>query len=254
MSQKIKSIKYEDNEAISSEEDVVIESPLKLTIQGEFNTNTIYIMRTPGDDEELALGFLFTQGIISGIEDIVSLEVNENEVHVKIAKPVKFEREILVNSSCGICGNPTMLKILENKNTNFKINASLILSLPEKMIKKQKLFQETGGLHAAALFDREGNLIDIKEDVGRHNAVDKLIGKMISKKLDGSLYILQVSGRAGYEIVEKAIIGKIPIISAISAPTTSSIELCKITGTTLIGFIRQNKFNIYAHPERIIFD
>ncbi|AWR96777.1 formate dehydrogenase accessory sulfurtransferase FdhD [Acidianus sulfidivorans JP7] len=255
MSQKIEVIKYNNGNSLISEDEIIIESPLKLTIKGtNSKITTIYIMRTPGDDKELSLGFLFTQGIISDVEDILSLETKENEVYIEISRKIDFERELLVNSSCGICGSSSMRILGINNNTNIKIKASTILSLPNKMLQKQKLFLETGGLHAAALFNTNGDLLIIKEDVGRHNAVDKLIGKALLEKIDLTSCILQVSGRAGYEIVEKAVLSKIPIISAISAPTTSAVELCKVSGSTLIGFMRENRFNIYAHPERIIID
>lgn len=251
MSEKIRILRYIEGKTFSDNDEIVIEEPLKLTIVYKDTSRTIYIMRTPIDDKELAIGFLFTQGIIKKLDDVEDTIQDKNSITVVLRNPFSFERELLVNSSCGICGNPTLVKILSRK-FDIKVNRDTLMQIPNKMINLQKIFLETGGLHAAGIFDSNGNPIFIEEDVGRHNAVDKAIGKLILSNMDSSNLILQVSGRVGYEIAEKAAIVGFPIISAISAPTTSAVELCDFVGISLVGFVRGNKLNIYTHPERII--
>ncbi len=226
------------------EDNVVAEEPLRLSVNGK----PIYILRTPGEDVELALGFLFSQGAISNIDDVIELRREQATVIVKI-RGNPPERD-LINSACGMCGAQELLNLV-NFSDNFKVRLDVLLSLPFKMRERQALFNVTGGIHAAALFSPEGNLLWLSEDVGRHNAVDKVIGHFI---IEGNIPkgILQVSGRAGYEIVQKAGAAKIPVLSAVSAPSSMAVDAADLLGLTLVGFSRGERVNIYSHPERIM--
>jgi formate dehydrogenase family accessory protein FdhD len=178
--------------------------------------------------------------------------VKNNAVEVRLSKPVKVRiRDLIVNSSCGVCGR-AFLYTLNILKSDLKVKKELIFSFPEKLREKQSVFNISGGLHATALFDPHGELLLIYEDVGRHNAVDKVVGKLLLEdKVPASNYIMQVSGRLGYEIVSKGIKAGIPIVCGISAPTSLAIEIAEEAGLTLIGFLRGKSFNIYTHDERI---
>ncbi len=248
------------NDYITSEE------PLEIRLINNNVYPVSVIMRTPVDDFPLALGFLFNEGTIK-LNDFISIDYDKNakineknniiNVNVKnINKDLISQRNFYVNSSCGVCGktnidnvfikNPKIVKI------NERINPDLILSLPGKMKENQRIFKYTGGIHAAAIFDYSGNLLNISEDIGRHNAVDKSIGKFllngIERKEDT---IMQVSGRASFEIVQKASMFGISVISSVSAPSSLAIELAETFNITLISFVRDNGFNVYTKPERI---
>jgi len=240
------------SEKVVRDDFVIEESPLEVEICSSEDCKSLVIMRTPIDDEDLVLGFAFTQGLISSIEDVKKLEkVYDNKVRLEISSKVKLSKSF-VDSSCGICGSEFIESVKSIVSISFKANPKVILSLPNKLRANQKLFEITGGLHAAGLFDLEGNLMFLSEDVGRHNAVDKVIGKLLrSNIIPPPPSILQVSGRAGYEIVMKAVISRIPVISSISAPTSGAIELAKISGITLISFLRDERFNVYSHEERL---
>ncbi|MEM0373676.1 MAG: formate dehydrogenase accessory sulfurtransferase FdhD [Sulfolobales archaeon] len=251
--------KYEIVEFLGKErkirEDLVIEeSPLEVEFCYNRECKSVIIMRTPIDEEELILGFAFTQGLISSIRDVESIErIHENKIRVNILnKIIKISKDF-IDSSCGICGSSFIEFIKDIISKKFKVESKVIFSLPIKLKENQKLFNITGALHAAGLFDTEGNLLAISEDVGRHNAVDKAIGKLLkSNMIPPPPSILQVSGRAGYEIVLKALIARIPIVSSISAPTSGAIELARASGITLISFLRNERFNVYSHEERLI--
>ncbi|MBA3431083.1 MAG: formate dehydrogenase accessory sulfurtransferase FdhD [Actinobacteria bacterium] len=220
-------------------------------------------MRTPGHDFELASGFLFTEGLI-GADDIVkvsycdTLEVDQefNVVTVRLSRPFepRAQRNFYATSSCGICGKASLDEVevmCGQVPAGPTVARSTITALPEDMRAAQKTFNATGGLHAAGLFDSSGSLKVVREDVGRHNAVDKLVGKAV---LAGSLlfgHILMVSGRTSFEIVQKAAVAGAPIVCAVSAPSSLAVEAAQRFGLTLIGFLRGDGFNIYTHPERI---
>lgn len=247
--------KVRDEEEYVGEDYVAVEEPLEI-ITCIANKCKIFaiIMRTPGDDKELSLGFLYSEGIIDSIDDVNSIEQKgENTVEVHLNKMNKVSaRDLVVNSSCGVCGR-ALLYAVEILNSNTMVKKNLIYLLPEKLKVKQNVFNITGGLHASALFNIDGDLEYFYEDVGRHNAVDKIIGSLlISKSLPADKHILQVSGRVGYEIVVKALKAGIPIVSGISAPTSLAVDLARESGITLIGFLRGKSFNIYSHPERVI--
>jgi FdhD protein len=253
VSEKVAVFKYSEDLVTKEEDEIAVEEPLKMTVRYGDKERTIYIMRTPTHDTELAVGFLYTQGIVGKVDEIKRIDIKGEEITVWIDHPFTLEREALVNSSCGVCGNPTLLKVM-TKKSQVKVKADVLMNLPNKMIKMQRIFRETGGLHGAGAFDVNGNPLLIEEDVGRHNAVDKVIGRLLLKGVDPSSLILQVSGRAGYEIAEKAAVAGFPVLSAVSAPTTSAVKMCELTGISLVGFVRGNRMNVYTHPERIVSD
>ncbi len=246
-------VRVKENEEYKDSDFVAVEEPLNIRVCFEKCEDFAIIMRTPGDDKELSLGFLYSEGVINSIHDVESIEqVKNNAVEVRLSKPVKVRiRDLIVNSSCGVCGR-AFLYTLNILKSDLKVKKELIFSFPEKLREKQSVFNISGGLHATALFDPHGELLLIYEDVGRHNAVDKLVGKLLLEdKVPASNYIMQVSGRLGYEIVSKGIKAGIPIVCGISAPTSLAIEIAEEAGLTLIGFLRGKSFNIYTHDERI---
>lgn len=254
------------------------EEPLEISVadnaDGEDFSRTIAItMRTPGSDEELALGFLFCEGIISGIAEIDNVLVKDcNYVCLSLRAGVRvdqelFERHSFVNSSCGVCGKKSIDFVLSRlspaavqansinstpDSTPMRISGTLISKLPDCLRKRQDAFESTGGSHAAALFDFSGQLLAVQEDVGRHNALDKLIGSRLKLgKLPLRDTILLLSGRASFELIQKAACAEIPIVVSIGAPSSLAVELALNCGITLIGFVREKRFNVYAAEHRI---
>ena len=238
------------------------EVPLEVRLNGQpFSV----IMRTPGADEELAVGFLFSEGIVSRACEIEHIETNDRLNIVDVVLPVnraseipkllEQRRNVVMNASCGLCGRPTLESAgLDGRAlaAGWAVNAETVSRLPVGLRQAQRAFAETGGLHAAGLFDLEANLETVAEDVGRHNAVDKVVGRMVQLRrlpLDRSL--LFVSGRSSFEIVQKAFLAGIPFVAAVSAPSSLAIELARTVGITLLGFVRDGNFNIYAHDERV---
>ena len=255
---------------------LAVEEPLEIRLAyGSPNSlitqNLAVTMRTPGNDEELALGFIFTEGIITRDTDIDRIEHvftscsenNQNTIQVILNDGVKpnllqAERNFYTTSSCGVCGKASIQAIRTVSSFAIEpldcepIHPGLIVGLPDKLAEQQQLFADTGGLHAAALFSNEGELIFIREDVGRHNALDKLIGTSLNAKiLPLTKSILLLSGRASFELVQKAAMAGIPVIAAVGAPSSLAVSLAKEFGITLIGFLRNNRFNIYSGEERI---
>jgi FdhD protein len=251
---RIKLTRIKEKEEYNDEDFVAVEEPLQIRICNRSCDTFAVIMRTPGNDKELSLGFLYSEGVIDNIEDVKNIDQRGNTIDVWISKPLKVKtRDLIVNSSCGVCGR-AFLYTIDIIKSETKAKKEVIFSLPEKLKERQNVFNITGGLHASALFTIDGELIYLYEDVGRHNAVDKIIGRLIlEKKIPASSYIMQVSGRLGYEIVSKGIKAGIPIICGISAPTSLAIEMAEEAGVTLIGFLRGRSFNIYTHMERIVF-
>ena len=243
-------------------DDLTIEEPLEIRIGREPLATT---MRTPGHDDELAAGFLVSEGIVrdrSAIAEI--LPVGDNRVVVDLArgvkiKPTSTQRFGTISSSCGLCGKTSIDAIRQNfpaiESDNVRIEIEMLLWLPEKLRNAQSDFARTGGIHAAGIFDSSGELKIIREDIGRHNAVDKAIGRAF---IDGSLplnrHVLFVSGRASFEIVQKALAAGIPIIAAVSAPSTLAVDFARESNQTLIGFLRPPNFNVYSHIERVILE
>lgn len=265
------------NGSLQSGNDILaVEEPLEIRLaygspHSLITQNLAVTMRTPGYDVELALGFIFTEGIITRITDIDRIEHvftdcsenNQNIIQVTLNEAVipnllHAERNFYTTSSCGVCGKTSIQAIrsvssFPPESVHYDpIHPDIISSLTDKLAEQQQLFATTGGLHAAALFSNEGKLIFIREDVGRHNALDKLIGtSLISKMLPLKKSILLLSGRASFELVQKAAMASIPVVVAIGAPSSLAVSLAKEFGITLIGFLRKTRFNIYSGEERI---
>jgi FdhD protein len=244
-------------------DEVAIEEPLEIRINGAPIATT---MRTPGHDDELAAGFLLSEGIVRAREELRALSVlAENLINIELAPTVKFtpaasQRFGTISSSCGLCGKTSIEFIRQQfpkigPATGTPIAESILLQLPERLRAGQGNFARTGGIHAAGIFDLSGNPVVVREDIGRHNAVDKAIGRAF---LDGLLplshHILVVSGRSSLEIVQKALAAGIPIVAAVSAPSSLAVNFARECGQTLIGFLRPPTFNVYSHVEHIAFD
>jgi FdhD protein len=251
----------DESDAVATEEP--LEVRLGFHLLGKPAQRSLAVtMRTPGSDFDLARGFLFGEGIVDDPHDIETIEVvDTNILRVTVAPEVtvdmaSVQRNFYTTSSCGVCGKASLeaLEVDEDPLTidDMRLSASLIASLPDRLRTRQSLFDATGGIHAAGLFDVNGQLLDLREDVGRHNAMDKLVGAQLAKgalPLEGSVVVW--SGRASFELVQKAVRAKIPVIVAVGAPSSLAVELARTFGLTLIGFARHNRFNIYSHPERI---
>lgn len=259
-----------------AKDQLAIEEPLEIRIafgdENERQQKSISVtMCTPGSDFELATGFLFTEGIIKSKNDILStryftgintIENKDNIVLVELQPgivfdPKKIERHFYTSSSCGVCGKSSIdavKNIFENDpvSDNIKIDASVIIELPELLRKRQEVFEHTGGLHASALFDLKGKLLLLREDVGRHNALDKLVGAALSAgDLPLDQHILLLSGRASFELIQKAAMAGIRIVCAVGAPSSLAVEMAKEFKMTLVGFLRNKRFNIYSGEQRI---
>jgi FdhD protein len=248
------------------------EEPMEIRLISSGMRRTVAVtMRTPGSDFELAAGFLYGEGIVSSQEDIrkisycvdadVDAEQQYNIVNVELRGTREYdlrplERHFYTTSACGVCGKAS-LEQLELRGCPVigpgpQVSAETIYSLPEKLRAEQGLFEATGGLHAAALFDAGGELVALKEDVGRHNATDKLIGwALLEGRLPLGDHIVMVSGRSSYEIMQKCLVAGVPIVCAVSAPSSLAVDVAREFGTTLVGFLRGSKFNVYAGSERI---
>ena len=254
-----------------TEEKIAVEEPLEISIKskGGVPKRIAVVMRTPLMDNFLAVGFLFSEGLISSGSDVLGFEgtddrgtARSNSLTVLLADSVhsidsKDTRNFFVNSSCGICGKSNISEIYSRigkvQRSKVRIKSRVLLELPEIMRIKQHVFQETGGIHAAALFNSSGDLIVVAEYIGRHNAVDKLAGYVLMNRINCNDLVLQVSGRAGYEIIQKAAISGIPVVSSVSAPSSLAVEASESMGMTLVCFVRNDRFTVYSHPERIIF-
>jgi FdhD protein len=243
-------------------DDLTIEEPLEIRIGGKPLATT---MRTPGNDDELAAGFLVSEAIVRDRSAIAGISRDgDNRVIVDLAGDVKLklkstQRFGTISSSCGLCGKTSIDAIRQSfpaiESTDVRIDIKMLLSLPEKLRKAQSDFSRTGGIHAAGIFDWSGELKIVREDIGRHNAVDKVIGRaFLDKLLPLNRHVLLVSGRASFEIVQKALGAGVPIVAAVSAPSTLAAEFARESNQTLIGFLRPPSFNIYSHIERVILE
>ncbi|MEM6631580.1 MAG: formate dehydrogenase accessory sulfurtransferase FdhD [Bacteroidota bacterium] len=271
---KISVHKYENQGQTQVEDLVVLEEPLQIiliyALEGAWHETLLTLtMRTPGHDFELSLGLLLAEGIISGYTQIKRMwycqqaDRPENTVKVQLQpgieiNPEKIQRSFLSSSSCGVCGKQHMKVLETNLPYSLIINevrtySSIINSLNEVLSSHQLNFRYTGAIHAAALFDIQGQLEIIREDIGRHNAVDKVIGASLSaKNFPLSDSILFLSSRISFELVQKALMAGIPILAAVGAPSSLAISLAEQFGLSLIGFVRNNRFNVYTHPERVL--
>lgn len=273
MPQKIRSVdltqvtEWNEGQVCDRQDFLAAEEPLEIRI-GE---NPLSVtMRTPGDDLELASGFLLTEGFVERREQIVSISQDAqagerhfgNVVHVELVPDVapdfqNLRRHFFTSSSCGICGKASIDAVrassLHSPNPHFRMDAETLLALPAALRREQDVFERTGGLHAAALFSAGGRLQVLREDIGRHNAVDKVIGWALGQglvPLRDSL--LLVSGRGGFEIVQKAIRGGIPALASVSAPSGLAVQLAREMRLTLVGFLRERRFVMYSGRERIV--
>jgi FdhD protein len=254
---------WQGNEPEQREDHLTVEEPFEVRID---QRSLAVIMRTPGHDHELAMGFLLSEGVIRQADDILSIEDAveadglplPNVVNVVLRQSgQREERHFAVSASCGLCGKNSIADLMVSTSPlevdDVHIAASVIYTLPAQLRAAQAVFTHTGGLHAAGLFTHAGELLLLREDVGRHNAVDKLIGHgLLHGTFPYSRHILMVSGRTSFEIIQKALLARIPCIAAISAPSSLAVELANQAGVTLIGFLRDHSMNVYTHPGRVV--
>ncbi len=264
--------RLEGGQAIEAPDRLASEEPLEIRLRaGELHSRVAVTMRTPGADRELALGFLFAEGVIDRIEAVVGSRLlhddwsapgePSNVLEVEIAGNelpdlARLERHFFATSACGVCGRAGIenlrLRGFRPAGAGPRVTARLLYSLPERLRAAQELFAATGGLHAAALFTAAGELVAVREDVGRHNALDKLIGWAFEDgRLPLSDTIVLVSGRSSFELVQKSIAAGVPILCSVSAPSSLAVELAMEIGQTLVGFLRDGRLNIYAGRERV---
>jgi FdhD protein len=259
---------WKDGRVETRQDDLAAEEPLEIRVDGRSLTVT---MRTPGNDFELAAGFLFTEGIVESADQIVAIreapetKITErgNIVEAELSPDVKLDlestqRNFFAASSCGICGKASIESVLRRGvravNPNFRMTPEILCQLPEKLKASQEVFSRTGGLHAAALFDRNGEMLAEREDIGRHNAVDKIIGWAVrAHRMPLAECALIVSGRGGFEIVQKAAVAGIPVVASVSACSSLAVRLAREVGMTLAGFLRGRRFVVYAGGERLGF-
>lgn len=249
---------------------VASEEPLEIRLDG---TPLAVTMRTPGDDFDLVHGFLVTEGVIASADDVLSLRYCDsvddagrntyNVVDVDLAPGVEapdtaLDRNFYTTSSCGVCGKASIDAI--RTKTRFdvpgdetRLTLETLLALPDRLRAEQEVFDRTGGLHAAGLFTAEGELVALREDVGRHNAVDKVVGDAVrAGRLPLAGHVLMVSGRSSFELTQKAAMAGIPVLAAVSAPSSLAVELADSTGITLVGFLRGDGCNVYSHTRRLV--
>jgi FdhD protein len=261
--------------ATSRRDRLATEEPMEIRVHGPGQEPAAFAvtMRTPGNDFELAVGLLFTEGLISGADDVDTVAYclatetggrpaqQYNIVTVRLRRLVPLdlrERRYLANSSCGICGKAALEEVevrCAAIPAGPSVAASTLRALPEQLAERQRLFDETGGLHATARFTADGMRIAVREDVGRHNALDKLIGHaLLERELPLADEILLVSGRLSFELVQKAAVAGVPVLAAVSAPSSLAVAAAERFGQTVVGFLRDERFNVYAHPDRIDLD
>jgi FdhD protein len=262
-SESVNITKLVGNDTQEMQDLVAVEEPLQITVDG---VPIAVVMRTVGDDADLVTGFLVTEGIVDSVASVRRIDLEqklnhalvflEDDVQVDLAK---LQRNLYSASSCGICGKASIDEVFLNikkpksepAGGKFFIARQALTEAPNRLKTSQDVFEQTGGLHAAGLFNRDGELLIIREDVGRHNAIDKVIGKALTDGVDLTDVALQLSGRVSFEVVQKALMVGIPLVSAISAPTSLAIDFAKRGDLTLVGFMRGEKMNVYSSPDRI---
>ncbi len=277
MNSKYKIVKFRENKFENVDDFISIEEPLEISIRykehDKWIKNSLSItMRTPGHDEDLVRGFLFNEQIIQGLNDIETIEsfgekVGQYNIQNKIlvtlnnSKNVnisKIKRDFLTNSSCGVCGKSSLdaLEILKKEKTsksNPKLSKEVLINSPSMLRENQSEFAKTGGIHASGLFSSNGNLISLREDVGRHNALDKLIGSsLISKNLQPNDQFITCSGRLNFELVQKVLMTNIGLMIGVGAPTSLAIDLANKFDMTLVGFVKEDSFNVYTNKQKVI--
>lgn len=243
----------------SDQDELAVEEPLEIQV----DTKPVSVtMRTPGHDDELAAGFLVTEGILTSAKDLLKIARHPrnkgNVINVFLRTSPNLERlkrHVFVSSSCGLCGKASIESVHQHFKpikTRLRVNADMLITLPDKLRQKQDAFSRSGGLHAAGIFSRTGDMIVLREDVGRHNAVDKVIGHGLLKGLlPFKEHILMVSGRASFEIMQKALAARIPVVAAVSAPSSLAVDFAIESGQTLVGFLRDQRMNLYAGRHRV---
>ena len=266
--------RWSDTEPIRMEDELVVEEPLEIRVGQQ---SLIVVMRTPGHDFELAAGFLYTESLITSSDEIEIIAYCEEEtsdaqdpdvsslqniINVQLTEELNldaqsgWQRNFHANASCGLCGKMTIESVRQQVSpvkSGFHLNQAVLYPLNDRLRRAQSVFEKTGGLHAAGLFDEEGELLIVREDIGRHNAVDKVIGQaLLSDLVPLDRHILMVSGRASFEIVQKALFARIPIIVAVSAASTLAVDLAQEGNLTLIGFMRGQSMAVYSCPERVL--
>ena len=279
MNSKFNVFKYKSNKLNNFDDHISIEEPLEIALK--YKDKDIWIdktisvtMRTPGDDEDLVRGFLFNEKIIDKLDYIEKIECTgktteqydlKNKITVTINNSEnididKIKRNFLTNSSCGVCGKSSLdaLEIIKKDKilkSDPKISKEVLMESPKKLQENQSEFSKTGGIHASGLFSAQGNIIAIKEDVGRHNALDKLIGYVLNRDLlDTKSQFLACSGRLNFDLVQKALIANIGVLIGVGAPTSLAVDLANKFDMTLVGFVKDNSFNIYSNKERVIIN
>jgi FdhD protein len=265
-------VTFEGGKAAARYDRVATEEPLEIRLRAGSESRTVAItMRTPGNDFELAAGFLYGEGVIAGFDGLRgitycldgSLDADQqyNVVNVDLAASAlpsldALERHFTMTSACGVCGR-AQLESLESRGVTpvggaFHMEAATITALPERLRAAQGVFSKTGGLHAAGIFTPSGELVVLREDVGRHNALDKAIGwALLQQRLPLADCVLLVSGRASYELLQKAVTARIPVVCAVSAPSSLAVDVARRFNVTLVGFLRGERFNVYAAHDRI---
>ncbi len=256
--------RYVGGEApVSRPDEIAAEEPLEIRIEGH---SVAVVMRTPGHDRELAAGFLVTENLVRGAGDIFDITqcgrtMDDSVVNVTLRNPQAFDpakltRHVFSSSSCGVCSKATIDAVRQSFaaiTNGLALCAETLLQMPDLLRPQQETFERTGGLHACALFDLDGKLQAVREDVGRHNALDKLIGHaLLTQQLPLRSHVLLLSGRVSFEMMQKALAAGIPIVAAISAPTTLAVEFARESNQTLVGFLRGDTMNIYAGAERVL--
>tara|TARA_Y100000590_G_scaffold192136_1_gene218472 strand:+ start:2047 stop:2883 length:837 start_codon:yes stop_codon:yes gene_type:complete len=269
--------KLKENKTEEVKDHVSVEEPLEMNLRFKQNSNwhsenLSITMRTPGDDEDLIIGFLFNERIIEDVNQVVKVvkqgdQVGDYNIQNKIEATIdniknidigKLKRNFLTNSSCGVCGKTSLdtIEVVKSDKLNLsfpKIQKKIIMKSPELLMSEQSGFSKTGGIHASSLINDSGKVIATREDVGRHNALDKLVGYVQRKKLiDNHSQFIACSGRLNFELVQKGLMSNVGIMAGVGAPTSLAIDLAKRFGMTLLGFVKNNSFNIYTNKERII--
>ena len=277
MHSKYKVHKFKSNTCEEKDDLISIEEPLEISLKFEKENQTItqllsITMRTPGQDEDLVRGFLYNEQIIKNIKHISSIEkfgdkVGQYNIQNKILVTLndssnvditKIKRDFLTNSSCGVCGKSSLdaLEVIKQDKTpklEPKLNSKIIISAPDILRNNQTEFAQTGGIHASGLFNKDGTLINVKEDVGRHNALDKLIGNaLINGQIDPSNQFITCSGRLNFELIQKVLMTNIGIVIGVGAPTSLAIDLANKFDMTLIGFVKKDSYNVYTNSQKVI--
>jgi FdhD protein len=268
---RVRALSVREGAASEHPDVLATEEPMEIRVQGpgQVAIPAAVTMRTPGGDFELAAGFLFTEGLIDGRDDVLRVsycedlspeEQHYNVVTVELSRAFDaslLRRNFFATSSCGVCGKATLDDVEVHcapLAPGPEVKREAVVSMPETLRRAQRVFEQTGGLHAAGLFSVGAKLLAVREDIGRHNAVDKIVGEsLLANDVPLAERVLQVSGRIGFEIVLKAARAGIPVLSAVGAPSSLAVDAAERLGMTLVGFVRDERFNVYTHPERIRF-